>query len=275
MRWRWLPVGGCLLATIIVASGFPDARVAGQTASGTIEGHVRVTGPTPGNPFIRMGADPMCGRMNEGTRPVQEFFVKSAEGGLANVFINVQGAFPSTPVPTMPAILDQQACIYRPHVIGARVGQMLQVKNSDPLLHNVHSDSQKGNAFDVGQPQAGMLFRFPLKSQEVLLHIKCDVHSWMNSYVGVVNHPYFAVSGDGGAFRIAGVPAGRHTLQAWHERLGPLALTVTVKAGASTTADFAYTGAEKAGTPGGFALQDIVVPDGAMTAQVIAPIERP
>ncbi|MES1256595.1 MAG: carboxypeptidase regulatory-like domain-containing protein [Acidobacteriota bacterium] len=272
---RALPFAAGLLAAAVATTVASVHGAPAEAVGGNIEGRVRVSGPTPGNPFIRLGADPLCARLNAGQRPVQEFFVKTPDGGLANVFVAVQGTFPATPVPTTPAVLDQQACIYRPHVIGARVGQTLQVRNSDPLLHNVHSDSQKGNAFDVGQPQAGMLFRFPLKGQEVLLHIKCDVHGWMNGYVGVVNHPYFAVSGAGGAFRITNVPAGRYTLQAWHERLGPLAASVTVKAGASVVADFTYTGSEKGGTPAGFALQDVVVPTPTMAARIPATVAAP
>src|SRR5581483_11489096 len=120
---------------------------AGQAAAGTIVGHVRATGPTPANPIIRLGADPKCAQLNGGKRPQQELIVRSADGGIANVFVAVEGNFKSAP-PKTPVTLDQKNCIYQPRVVGAQVGQVLQVMNSDPVLHNVHSSS-KPNTFDV------------------------------------------------------------------------------------------------------------------------------
>jgi hypothetical protein len=111
-------------------------------------------------------------------------------------------------------------------------------------MHNIHGLSARGNGFNISEPKAGMVQQFKLKDEEIL-RLKCDVHSWMTAYIGIVNHPYFAVSNTGGTFEIDNVPAGTHTIKAWHERYGPLTETVRVRAGATTTADFAYTGNEK------------------------------
>ena len=108
------------------------------------------------------------------------------------------------------AVLDQRGCIYTPRVLGARVGQTLQIKNSDEVLHNLHSLSPKANAFNVSQPKAGMTYEVKLKDEDAMLRLKCDIHGWMTAYVGVVNHPYFAVSGANGEFEIRDVPAGSH-----------------------------------------------------------------
>jgi hypothetical protein len=121
---------------------------------------------------------------------------------------------------------------------------MLQVRNGDELLHNVHGLSARGNGFNISEPKAGMVQQFLLKDEDIL-RLKCDVHSWMTAYIGIVSHPYFAVSNAGGTFAIANVPAGMRTIQVWHERYGPLTQTVRVRAGATTTADFTYTGNEK------------------------------
>src|SRR2546427_6689954 len=94
-----------------------------QANTGTIKGHVRLTGKLPGNPIIRMGMDPMCSKMNAGKRVIQEYVVASIDGSLANVFVRLQGNVPQTPVPTQPVIIDQHGCVYTPRVIGARVGQ--------------------------------------------------------------------------------------------------------------------------------------------------------
>ena len=256
-----------VLGAILAIGGHDSAAAAQAAGRGAIKGHVRLMGKLPGNPIIRMGKDPMCNKINAGKRVIQETVVASADGGLANVFVHLQGSFPQTPVPTTPVSIDQHGCIYGPRVVGARVGQMLQVRNSDPLLHNVHSMSARGNGFNVGQPLAGMVQQFRLKDEEIMLRLKCDVHSWMTAFVGVVSNPYFAVSHDAGIFEIDNVPAGTYTIQAWHEQYGPLTQTVRVKAGAPTTVDFNYTGSEK--TAVGF--RNLVVTDGVTIARSIAP----
>lgn len=243
----------------LVTSALPKPVSAQGGATGTIEGTVRLMGPAPPNAMIRMGADPRCAKINGGKRLTQEIVLKSADGGLANVFVSVPGTFAAVPVPSEPVVIDQQGCMYRPHVVGARVGQVLEIQNSDPTLHNVHSLSMHGNTFNVSQPGAGMTFKFALKNEEVLLHLKCDVHTWMNSYVGVVNTPYFAVTGTNGTFKIAGVPAGKHMVQIWHERYGPLTQEIDVRPGATTSIELSYTGTEKPGAAVGLPMREMSV----------------
>ena len=221
------------------------APVFAQANTGTIKGHVHLTGKLPGNPIIRMGMDPMCSKMNAGKRILQEYVVATVDGSLANVFVRLQGNIPQTPVSTQPVVIDQRGCVYTPRVVGVRMGQTLQIKNSDAFLHNVHGLSGKDNSFNVGQPTAGLVFQWKANNEEVMLHLKCDIHNWMNAYIGVVTNPYFAVSDTAGTFQIDKVPPGTYTLQAWHERFGATTKTVTVKAGAVATIDFTYTGTEK------------------------------
>ena len=238
--------------TVGVLGGFISslgiAWAALPPAAGGIKGRVRLTGKAPGNPVIRMGVDPLCAKSNAGKRVFQETVVTDREGGLAHVFVKLMGRFPSTPVPAAPVTIDQRGCVYVPRVIGARVGQTLQVRNSDALLHNVHSASAGGNVFNVGQPVAGLVFRHPLKPEPEMVSLKCDVHRWMTTYVGVVDHPYFAVTGKDGAFEIANVPAGTYSIRAWHERYGLSTASVRVTSGTAATVAFVYTGLEK--TPG-------------------------
>jgi len=155
--------------------------------------------------------------------------------------VHLTGSFPETPVPTAPVTIDQRGCIYTPRVVGVRVGQVLQVRNSDDLLHNVHGLSARDQGFNVGQPLAGMVNKFPLKQEETMLKLSCDVHTWMRAYVGVVKHPYFNVTGSGGTFEIADVPAGSQTIQAWHEQYGAIDKTVVVKSGGVTSVDFSFS----------------------------------
>ncbi len=228
-----------LLALAVAAMG-TDTTLAQTARQGTIKGHVRVNGTVPGNTVIRMGMDPMCAKLNAGKRPVQEIVAATADGSLANVFVSLQGSFPATPVPAEPVTIDQRACVYVPRVVGARVGQMLQVRNSDELLHNVHGVSAHGNNFNISQPKAGIARQLPLSGAEIMLPITCDVHRWMTAFVGVVSHPYFATTGVGGNFTIATVPDGSYTIQAWHERFGVVTQKVRVTAGGTSTVDFAY-----------------------------------
>ena len=156
---------------------------------GTIAGHVRLTGSATANPLIRMGADPLCGRMNKGQRHFQEYVLRAEDGGLANAFVDVQGTFPATPAPASPVTIDQRGCIYAPRVVGLQVGQTLQITNSDPMLHNLHSLSTRGNDFNASQPKPGMVFKFQAKAPDEMMRLKCDVHSWMTAWIGVRPHP--------------------------------------------------------------------------------------
>jgi plastocyanin len=228
---------------VLLAAACGEAIAQGST--GTIRGHVRLTGKLPGNPVIRMRVDPGCAKLTAGKMVVQEYVAAAIDGSLANVFVRMIGNFPQTPVPTQPVVIDQSSCVYGPRVVGARVGQTIQIKNSDPVLHNVHALSGKNNGFNVAQPRAGLIYEFKAKNEEVMLHFTCDVHNWMHSYLGIVTNPYFAVSSTKGTFEIPRVPPGTYTIEAWHERYGPVSKPVTVKAGAVTTVDFSYASTEK------------------------------
>jgi len=243
---RFSPLTASVTA-VILAAGISHSSTAIQ-GTGTIKGHVRLSGKSPGNTVIRMGVDPMCGSINAGKRVIQEAVLTSADGGLKNAFVKLQGTFPQTPVPRQPVVLDERGCVYAPRVLGMRVGQTLQIRNDDPLLHNVHSSSDHDNNINVGQATSGIVSEFRPKSEEVMLSFGCDVHRWMKAYVGVVSHPYFAVSGDGGTFEIDNVPPGTQTVQVWHEVYGKLTKTVRVQGGAIANLEFSYTGAEKPST---------------------------
>jgi plastocyanin len=234
--------GARLLLALLLAVAISGSGAGAQAPrGGTIEGHVRLAGPSPGNPPIRMGADPMCGRMYHGERPLQQLVVADAAGNLANVFVNVEGTFKNAgPAPATPVVIDQRGCVFTPRVIGARAGQPLQIRNSDALTHNAHGITANGNTFNVSQPQAGIASTVALTHEERMLRIRCDIHSWMTTWVGVMTHPYYAVSDTAGTFRIANVPAGRYTIHAWHERYGDQTLTVAVAPGQTAKVEFSY-----------------------------------
>ena len=246
------------LIAIGVAAGIGSGieRPVSAQGTGTIKGTVKLTGPNPGNPIIRMGMDPMCSKLNAGKRPIQEFVVADDKGGLANAFVDLQGNFPNSPAPSAPVTLDQRNCMYTPRVIGARAGGTLQIKSDDNLTHNVHSGGTV-NPFNFTEQKAGASRDVKLKGPDVMMRIGCDIHSWMVAYVGVETHPYYAVSGTDGSFTIANVPPGKRTIRVWHERFGQLTQTVNVAAGQTANVQFAYTGKEKPSTA---RIQEVTVP---------------
>lgn len=238
----WYPPAGASAWKHEPGGRIDDSAVAPVQIStgGTIRGHIGVRGKVPGNPVIRMGMDPMCAKLNAGKSTVQEVVVAGADGSLANVFVSLQGSFPATPVPAEPVTIDQRGCVYVPRVVGAQVGQTVQVRNSDELFHNVHGMSARGNTFNISQPKAGMVQQIRLRDPEIMLRVACDVHRWMTAFVGVVSHPYFATSDIAGTYTIANVPAGSYAIQAWHEQFGVLTQTVRVTDGSTSTIEFAY-----------------------------------
>ena len=216
-----------------------DAGPAAVAARATVRGHVRLKGTVPSNDSVRMNADPMCAKANAGQPVPDEAFVAAADGSLANVFVELIGTFPETPVPTDPVTIDQRACVYRPRVIGLRIGQTLKVRNSDDGMHNVHGISTARDSFNVGQPVAGLVNDFHPHDQG-MLQLKCDVHTWMVAFVGVVGHPYFAVTGADGTFVLRDVPEGTYTLKTWHERLGTKSVQVKPDGATESVADVEF-----------------------------------
>ncbi|HTI40156.1 MAG TPA: carboxypeptidase regulatory-like domain-containing protein [Vicinamibacterales bacterium] len=200
-----------------------------QATAGTISGTISFAGEAPRLPAIQMASDPTCASAHKDPVQPQTYVVK--DGGLDNVFVYIKDGLDKKYVfttPTEPVTLDQKGCEYIPHVLGIRVGQPLQIANDDNTMHNVHGMPETNQEFNIGQPLAGMKSTVTFTAPEVLVPFKCDVHSWMNAYIGVVNHPYFAVSADGGKFELRDVPPGTYTIEAVHEKLGRQTQTVTL-----------------------------------------------
>lgn len=223
------------------AEGGEAAAAAAPLGSGTITGVVNFTGTPPANPMIDMSEEQACADVHGGQ--VENPVVVVADGKLRNAFVWVTAGLPAGPYPTpsSAAVIDQRGCIYEPRVVGVMVGQTLEIMNSDPLLHNVKAVPQENRGFNRSQPQAGMVTRESFDAAEIMVPLECSVHGWMNSYVGVVDHPYFATSGADGSFSIGGLPDGTYTLNIWHETLGTQTGEVTVADG-SGTIEFTFSG---------------------------------
>ena len=254
VRTMWIGILGVALAVSIAACGgkkddldAPDAggssgggpKVDAATA-GNIEGVVSFDGVAPTNQPIRMNADPVCLKENSTPQSQETYEVK--DGKLANVFVYIKdglGNF-SYDAPSGPMTIDQKGCRYHPHVFGIRVGQELDIINSDPTLHNIHALPKGNSEFNTGQPIQGMKTMHMFTAKDVMVPFKCDVHGWMNAFVGVLDHPYFQVTGADGKFSLKGVPPGTYTLEAWLEKAGTQTAMVTVGAKETKTAAFTF-----------------------------------
>ena len=199
--------------------------------AGSVEGQVTYTGPDP-DVALPVSADPTCAKLRD-TPLESKTIVGDAAGHLGNVFVYVKsGLAPRTyPAPTDKIEIDQRGCAYLPRVVGVRTGQTVVMKNSDATIHNVFAQAGENPQFNRGLPQAGMSFEKTFEKPEVMVTLKCNVHPWMTAYVGVMDHPYFAVTGPDGKFAIPDLPPGTYTLEAWHETLGVKEAVVTVEGG--------------------------------------------
>ncbi len=209
--------------------------------NGTISGVVNFSGSVPANPTIDMGEEPECVEKHGGS-PIDPVVVVN-DGKLANAFIRVVGGLPAGPypMPAAPATLNQDGCLYQPRVVGVMVGQTLEIQNSDPLLHNIKAVPTENRGFNISQPREGMSTSRTFTTPEIMVPMECNVHGWMNAYVGVVEHPYFARSGEGGTFTIAGLPAGTYQLEAWHETLGTQTGEATIGPDGTATVEFTFS----------------------------------
>jgi plastocyanin len=207
------------------------------STAGSLKGSIRLEGTPPESQTMNRRSDPYCEQQGEART---QSFVVSA-GGLQNVFVYVKEGLGDLkfPVPTTPVALDQQGCTYAPRVFGIQAGQPLEIRNSDETLHNIHALPMNNREFNRGQPVKGLKYTHVFTTAEVMVPFKCDVHGWMNAWVGVLNHPFYAVSGQGGAFDIQSLPPGTYTIEAWHEKLGTQTQMVTI--GPKETKELSFT----------------------------------
>lgn len=214
---------------------------------GSIAGTISFTGAAPAPKGISMDADPVCASASPDAH-AEDIVINGDK--LANVLVYIKegkvgdkgfNTYSFAP-PATPATLDQHGCHYVPHVLALQVNQPFNVVNSDPTSHNVNVDAKQNEKFNQGQPPGAAPITKQFKRAETVIPVKCNQHPWMRAYVGVLQHPFFAVTDKDGKFEIKGVPAGTYTLVAWHEKY-PQGLTqsVTIGSGASATADFSFS----------------------------------
>jgi plastocyanin len=211
-----------------------------QTA-GTVTGQILFKGRRPAPKAIDMSEEPACVEAHHG-KAYDESLVVGRKGGLANAFIYIKSGLEGKAfeVPADPVTIDQKGCWFHPRVLGIQTGQVLKVVNSDPVTHNIHPMAQINREWNhsqgAGDPPLARKFFKP----EIMIRVKCNIHSWMHAFIGVVDNPYFAVSNDDGTFTIKNLPPGTYTLGVWTETLGMQERQLTVAPHGDTEANFTF-----------------------------------
>ncbi len=200
--------------------------------AGEVHGVARFTGPIPAPATQETDRDrAVCGAA------VAEASVLVSDGGLANVVVRVE--VPGLKAAPRTVVLDQQGCRYLPRVQAAPLGSTLELRNGDPVLHNVHGYLGSATAFNVPMPTPGG--KTPrLLARPGVVRVACDVHAWMSASILVTETPHVVVTGAGGRFQLTGIPAGAWQAVAWHERYGEKRLVIEVPATGAVTLPLSY-----------------------------------
>jgi hypothetical protein len=214
-----------VMAAALAAGGavfmsWPDTATA--QGGGTVEVEVKYNG-APVIEKIKVNKDTeKCG-----TEAVVEKVVVGSNKGLSNAVASVAGA---KGAPTAKkAVLDQHGCKFVPHVLAMAPGEV-EIKNSDDILHNIHTYSTANPPLNKAQPKFKKVMNEKFEKPEII-KVTCDVHSWMLGWIAVMPHPYFGISDASGVAKIENVPAGKQTIEVWHETLGKVTKDVEVKPG--------------------------------------------
>jgi plastocyanin len=226
---------GALLNAGRAAAEYKESVV---TNGGTISGRVRVAGDVPVLP-----PQPVFKQKETcGEAVPDERLVIGQDAGLANAVLVLTDITAGKAVPRERAVhMDNRRCAFVPHVLNATVGQMIEITNSDPFLHDAHAMLGSRTLFNVAIPKGRTVHR-PLAYAGVA-HINCNIrHTWMHAYLFIAEHPYHVVTDTNGRFTIADVPPGTYTLRAWHEMLGSVEQSVKVEAGKTATVELALQG---------------------------------
>jgi plastocyanin len=214
-----------------------------SATAGVLRGVIQFSGKKPPRKMIDMSNEPACVKAHQG-KPYDESEVVNPNGTLRNVFVYVKSGLEGKTfeIPATPVTIDQHGCWFQPRVMGIQVGQALQVINSDPVTHNIHPLAQINREWNHSQGAGDTPLARKFTKSEVMVPVKCNIHSWMHAYIGVLDHPYFAVSNSDGSFEIANLPPGDYEIEAWHEKLGSQHQKVTIAPSGHIETQFSFKG---------------------------------
>ncbi len=207
-------VATILLAAQTVAQKKASYKGGDVSNGGTISGKVTWTGAKPKLEPFEINKNPeVCDTAKSGKRPSSRLAI-SESGGVANAVVYLEGIQAGKPLGKTGAKLDQKGCRYDPHIIIIPRRTELSMSSSDAILHNVHMFGAAN--YNIPFPDKNTVAKKMRKAGVV--RVQCDAgHGWMSAYVFVINHPYYAVTDENGAFTWTDVPAGKYTVKMWHE----------------------------------------------------------
>jgi plastocyanin len=207
------------------------------TNGGSIIGTVVFDGDVPKARMFKVDKDTESCR--QGEVPSEALIISEDSKGIKNVIVSIEHIEKGKKFESQDSnqVLDQNQCVFVPHILAVPAGATVDILNSDDVLHNVHSYAIRNEAFNEGVTAGGRLSK-KFDVPEVV-SIRCDLHPWMSSFIVTKRNPYFTVTDESGNFRIDNVPAGTYKLQAWQEKLGKQLQDVTVEAGKDVQVDFA------------------------------------
>ncbi len=223
---------GALVACVLAGAGPMAAQAA------VLSGKVAFEGEAPAPKPLNFGAEKQCAMMHGDKMPVAEDLVVNPNQTVKWALVYVKAGAPASPAPAEPIEINQKGCMFVPHVTVARSGQKVIFKNSDPVLHNIRTESKINKLFNIAQPIQDMTTAWTFAQPEIGIKMRCDVHFWMASYIHVLDHPFYALTGDDGSYQIKDLPAGTYTVEVWHEKLGTQTAEITVAEGETKTSDF-------------------------------------
>jgi len=212
-----------------------------QATVGEVNGKITFEGTRPKPQRINMDQDPTCEQKNHGPVFAEDGSVND-DGTLSNAFVYVKAGaarYVFAP-PTTPAVLDQNGCMYKPHVLGIMAGQILQIVSSDDTTHNIHPMPKNNREWNMSQLPGAAPILQKFMQPEVMIPIKCNQHNWMKAWLGVVANPFFAVTGSDGAFTLKGLPPGDYTVEAWTATFGTQEQKVTIGPKESKAINFVF-----------------------------------
>ncbi|HLB02902.1 MAG TPA: carboxypeptidase regulatory-like domain-containing protein [Nitrospiria bacterium] len=220
--------------------GSPKYKEVQVSSGGTISGTITYKGPIP-EPYVIWPTKDV--EIFGKTIPDERLLI-SKEGKIKNVVISLDGIKDGKRWANINASLVNQRGQFIPHVQVVRTGAQLEIINQDPVLHNTHGFQGGRTVFNPGLPTQGQKVKKSLK-QAGIIQVMCDVHDWMNGWIVVQDHPYFAVTGEDGNFTIADIPPGTYKILAWHEKLGKKQAQVKVVANGKTRLDFTFSASDR------------------------------
>src|SRR6266508_1056763 len=226
-------------AWLLAAALWPGVALAASTITGT----GTFDGKVPNLRPLAMDAEPVCAKKKHSAPVPNEMLVLGSGNTMGNIMVWVSKGLPAGktwPAPKTPVTLDQNGCVYAPHVMGIMVGQAYRILNSDGILHNIHTLPKITSSFNRAMPATVKEASTAFPKPEPIFHIKCDVHPWMSAYIGVYTHPFFSVTSTDGKYTISGLDPGTYESTAWHEKLGTQTASITVGASDTKTQNFKF-----------------------------------